>query len=146
MSRKAVRAIVRRGDKLLVMQRDKFGSRYYTLVGGGIKVDEEPPEALAREIMEETSMKLTKSTPAFKEHAGDPYGAQYVFVCEVEGDEPKLAPDSEEAQINELGQNIHTPIWVSIDEFKELPFRSERLKQAILDGIANGFPAKPIPL
>jgi ADP-ribose pyrophosphatase YjhB (NUDIX family) len=143
MSRIAARAIIRRGDKLLVMRRDKFGHRYYTLVGGAMKGGETPEQALARELWEETSMKLTHTKPVFKEEAGDPYGTQYIYVCECEGDEPVLAPDSEEAAINALGQNLHTPQWITIEEFKTIPFRSERLQRAILEGIANGFPENP---
>jgi ADP-ribose pyrophosphatase YjhB (NUDIX family) len=143
MSRIAVRAIIQRGDKLLVMRRDKFGHRYYTLVGGAMKGGETPEQTLARELQEETSMKLTKLTPVFKEEAGDPYGTQYIYACECEGDEPVLAPDSDEAKINELGQNLYTPQWISVEEFKTMPFRSERLQKAILEGVANGFPEKP---
>jgi ADP-ribose pyrophosphatase YjhB (NUDIX family) len=143
MSRNAVRAIVVRGDKLLVMRRDKFGQQYFTLIGGGMRVGETTRQTLERELMEETCMKVTSAQPVFKEEAGDPYGTQYVYVCEVEGDEPKLAPDSEEAKINELGQNLHSPQWMAIDEFKTATFHSGRLQQAIITGIEKGFPEKP---
>jgi ADP-ribose pyrophosphatase YjhB (NUDIX family) len=83
MSRIAVRAIIQRGDKLLVMRRDKFGHRYYTLVGGAMKGGETPEQTLARELQEETSMKLTKLTPVFKDEAGDPYGPSISMPASV---------------------------------------------------------------
>jgi ADP-ribose pyrophosphatase YjhB (NUDIX family) len=146
MSRTAVRAIVLREDKLLVMRRDKFGERYYTLIGGSMAPGETTDQTAKRELLEETSMKLVSAKPVFKEEAGDPYGTQYIYLCECEGDELALSPDSEEAKINELGQNIYTPEWMRIDEFKSVSFRSERLKQAILSAIEHGFPDKPTVL
>jgi 8-oxo-dGTP pyrophosphatase MutT (NUDIX family) len=128
------------------MRRDKFGHRYYTLVGGSMAPGETTEQTVARELMEETSMKLTSLKPVFKEEAGDPYGTQYIYVCECEGDELVLSPDSEEAKINELGQNLHSPQWMSVEEFKTVPFRSPRLQKAILAGIENGFPDKPTVL
>jgi 8-oxo-dGTP diphosphatase len=141
--RSAARAIIRRDGKLLVMRRDKFGHRYYTLVGGGIAIGETPQVALARELYEETMMKLTHATPVFKEEAGAPYGTQYIYVCECEGEEPIVSPNSVEATLNKIGKNTHTPVWISVEEFRRVPFRSERLQRAILDGIKNGFPEKP---
>lgn len=127
----------------MVMRRDKFGDQYYTLIGGGIEVGEEPKDALARELKEETGFKLTKAAAVFKEEAGDPFGTQYIYVCECDGDEPILAADSTEAKLNAMGQNIHTPTWLSLGDLKDVTFRSERLKQAIINGIAHGFPDKP---
>jgi ADP-ribose pyrophosphatase YjhB (NUDIX family) len=146
MSRSAVRVIVRRGDKLLVMARNKFGQQYYTLIGGSMRPSETTEQTAARQLLEEASMKLTSAKPVFKEEAGDPYGTQYIYLCEVEGDEPKLSPDTEEAKINELGQNLYTPQWISVEEFRKVTFRSERLQAAILSGIEKGFPEKPTVL
>ena len=128
------------------MRRDKFGHQYYTLVGGSMAPGETTEQTIRRELLEETGMHLVSAKPVFKEEAGDPYGTQYIYLCEVEGEEPKLSPDSEEAKINELGQNLHTPQWMSVEEFKTVPFRSERLQQAILAGIQNGFPEQPTVL
>ncbi len=125
------------------MRRDKFGHRYYTLIGGSMGPGENTQATMQRELLEECGMKLLSVKPVFKEEAGDPYGTQFIYLCEVEGDEPHLSPDSEEAKINELGQNIHTPQWMSIEEFKTVEFRSEKLKQAILQGIEKGFPQEP---
>jgi hypothetical protein len=91
-------------------------------------------------------MRLTKAQPVFKEEAGDPYGTQYIYLCECEGDEPALSPNTEEAKISALGQNLYTPQWISIEEFKTVQFRSERLRKAILAGIERGFPEKPTVL
>lgn len=127
-------------DKLLVIERDKFGKKYATLPGGRIEIGEEPEEAIRRTLREEASLEVGECRLVFIEEAGDPYGTQYVYLCEYIGGEPKLAPDSEEAAINELGENIHQPAWLTIEELADKSFVSEGLKQRILTGYNDKFP------
>jgi ADP-ribose pyrophosphatase YjhB (NUDIX family) len=142
--RKAVRAIVLREGNLLVMHRNKFGKEYDTLPGGNIELGETQEQALLRELSEETSVQVTPKRLVFIEQAGDPYGTQYVFLCDYVSGEPQLSPTSEEAYINKLGQNLYEPKWVAVSDLPELPFLSEKLKQAILQAISTEFPAEPL--
>lgn len=142
--RRAVRAIILKDDRLLVMHRNKFGKEYETLPGGNIELGETPEQALLRELVEETSVKVTPKQLVFIEHAGDPYGIQYVYLCEYISGEPQLAPDSEEAHINKLGQNLYEPKWVSIADLPELPFLSEKLKDLLLQAVKTEFPTEAI--
>ena len=143
--RKAVRAIVVRGDQMLVMHRNKFGREYYTLIGGGIQGSESAEDALRREVAEECGFVVTGGRLVFIEEAGDPYGTQYIYLCDVSGDEPRLAADSAEMSLIPLG-NIHTPMWAPIADIENVPFRSENLKQAIMYGFKYGFPEQPVQL
>ena len=138
--RKAVRAIIIRDNKLLVMKRNKFGKEYFTLVGGGVDFDESNEQALVREIAEETGLTLKKARLVFTEEAGLPYGTQYVFLCEDPGGEVALHAESEEAKISSMGENIYDPMWLDLDQLPKSEFRSEALKQAILAGVKDGFP------
>lgn len=142
--RKAVRAIVIKDGKLLVMHRNKFGKEYETLPGGSIEVGESYEQALLRELQEETSVVVKPERLVFVEQAGDPYGTQYVFLCSYVSGEPQLAPDSEEALINKLGQNLYEPKWVAVSELSNLPFLSEKLKGMIMESIATQFPSDTI--
>jgi 8-oxo-dGTP diphosphatase len=141
--RKAVRAIVVRGNQMLVMHRNKFGHEYYTLVGGGVQGNESAEQALRREMAEECGFNVSGGRLVFIEEAGDPYGTQYIYLCEVEGDQPQLAADSAEAALVAMG-NVHTPMWAPIDQLETVPFRSEELKQAIMYGLKYGFPEQPV--
>ena len=143
--RKAVRAIIIRedDDDLLVMKRSKFGQVYYTLVGGGIEPGETPEQALAREVEEETSLRVLSARHVYTEEAGAPYGTQYYFLCEYAGGTPQLMPDSEEASINKLGQNIHEPMWLPRAMLPKISLRSEALKHTLLQALKNGFPSSP---
>ena len=138
--RQAVRAIIIRDGKLLVMKRNKFGEVYYTLIGGGVDLGESPEQSLVRELYEETTMTAQRARLVFIEQAGEPYGDQYVFLCDDVSGEPKLSPDSEEAKISNLGQNTYEPMWLPLSDLASVPFRSETLKKKLLDGFARGFP------
>lgn len=142
--RRAVRAIVVRDGKILLIHRNKFGSEYYTLPGGGIDAGESAEQALKREIQEECGFTVLSGRPVFVEEAGNPFGTQYIYLCEVEGQEPQLAVHSDEAQIHALGQNLYTPKWVALKDLPELQFRSEALKATILHAQKSGYPAKPV--
>jgi len=141
--RKAVRAIIIRGDDLLVMKRNKFGQQYYTLVGGGIKPGETPEQALRREVEEEASLRVLSAKHVYTEEAGEPYGTQYIFLCEYAGGAPRLMSDSEEADINRLGQNIHEPMWLPFAMLPKITLRSEALKYTLLHALKDGFPDTP---
>ena len=137
--RQAVRAVVVRNGYLLAMHRNKFGQEYYTLPGGGMKPGEQAEHALLRQMQEETGVQTINPRLIIVEEAGDPYGTQYVYLCQYIGGEPALDPQSEEAQINKLGKNLYSPQWLPLHSLASVPFRSETLKQVLLKGLSRGF-------
>lgn len=142
--KQAVRAIVLKDSSLLVMKRNKFGSEYYTLVGGHVELGETTENALYRELEEETQIKVSNPRLVYIEAAEVPYGDQYVYLCDYVSGEPVLSPDSDENKINKIGNNMYSPMWVALDKLGELPFRSEKLKKKIIKHIAEGFPEEVI--
>lgn len=141
--RQAVRAIILRGNDMLVMKRNKFGMKYYTLVGGGVDAGEDVEAALRREVAEETGIQIGRIQKVFIEDAGDMYGLQHVFWCEYVGGEPELAVESEEAKITAMGQNTYEPMWLATTKLPTIAFRSDSLKHALIDAFANGLPSEP---
>lgn len=141
--RKAARAIVIYDKNILLMKRNKFGTIYYCLPGGGIDMGETADQAVIREIKEETSLAVSPPRLVYIEEAGEPYGTQYIFSCEYQDGEVKLQPDSIEAQLNKAGKNLFEPLWVPISKFASLPFRSTVLQKELLDAFRDGFPVDP---
>jgi len=141
--RKAVRAIVVKDDALLTMHRNKFGEEYYTLVGGGIDIGETPESTLYREVGEETTLKIANPRLVFVEHSGDPYGDQYIYLCDYVSGEISLPSESTEAKINELGKNLYTPMWLPVKDLPNVPFFTEKLKSVLINALLHGFPEKP---
>lgn len=144
--RQAVRAIIVHDGHLLVIHRNKFGEEYYTLPGGGIDPGETAEHALLREVHEETTLSIINPRLVIVEDSGDPYGMQYIYLCQYASGEPQLRPDSDEAKINALGQNLYSPQWLPMHSLSSVPFRSKTLRQALLQGLAKGFDMQPITI
>lgn len=140
------RAIVINGEDFLVMDRNKFGTKYLTLIGGGLDPNEDPVDAVIREVKEETTLSVNNPRLVIIEDAGNVFGLHYIFLCDYRGGEVKLSPDSEEYKISQLGQNIYTPKWIKISELEESNFLPKELKYHILEFIKNGYPEKPIKI
>lgn len=144
---KAARAIIIENNRLLVMHRNKEGSKYFTLVGGRIGENENIEQGLVREIKEETGMDITSARLVYTESHDEPYNDQYIFLCEVAPhDSISLQDTSEEAFINKLGSNTHEPAWTDVKAFANIPFRTPQLQAAIVLGLKKGFPKVPIAL
>jgi len=144
---KAARAIIIEDDKMLLMHRNKFGSQYYTLVGGRVSGDETIEQALVREIREETGLVITAARLVFFEEHPEPYNEQYIFLCEVAPHGDVAIQDyAEEGYMNKLDANIHTPMWVETKAFAHVEFRTPQLQKAIIESLQHSFPAHPVKL
>lgn len=144
--RRAVRAIIIKDGQLLVMHRNKFGKEYDTLPGGNVELDEQPEQALARELMEEAQLEFANPRLVFLEQAGEPYGQQYIYLCDYVSGEPMLQPGSEEDVISKMGHNLYKTMWIKLSDLPAKPFLSEALKQAILQHNQRGWPDKPLEI
>ncbi len=145
--RKAVRAIIVKDDQLLVMNRNKFGQIYFTLLGGKIDLGETPEQAVIREVKEESGLDIKNPQLTIIEDAGDPFGLQYIYRCDLVGDTtPKLSPDSIEAKIAQAGENLYVPMWLQVSDLPASPFLSENLKQTLIKCLKDGFPEEVINL
>lgn len=144
--RRAARAIIIKDGSLLVMHRNKFGHEYDTLPGGNIELGETPQQALQREVNEESQVQFRDPRLVILEHAGDPYGDQYIYLCQYVSGEPRLHPDSTELLLNKMGQNLYEPKWVALNDLPHLPFLSEKLKETILTFLQSDWPQNPVEI
>ena len=142
--RKAARVVLIKDDRLLVMHRNKFGTEFYTLPGGGIEPGETGEQAAVREIYEETMITFNHPRLVMIEDAGTMYGQQFIYLGEYISGEPAIQPGSEEDLINRLGKNIHTPMWLPMAILPSVEFVSLQLKNHILHFSEYGWPEDPI--
>jgi ADP-ribose pyrophosphatase YjhB (NUDIX family) len=143
----AARAIIIENNNLLVMQRNKQGMIYYTLVGGMVSENETPEQAVMREVQEETGLTVTNYRLVYTEKHPAPYNSQYIYLCEVAPHESiGLTLGSEEEKMNRHGINMHTPYWAPLRQFDKIQFRTPAVQKAILSAIKKGFPNEPTAL
>ena len=143
----AVRAIIIENGKILVMHRNKYGSQYYTLVGGRINDGETPEQALVREVKEETGLTVTAARRLYHEQHPTPYNEQHIYYCEVAPhDGVAIQEDSEEGAMNRYEMNTHQPLWVSPSAFDKLAFRTPQLHAALSKAFKQGFPTDVVEL
>lgn len=141
---KAARAIIFEDNKILVMYRNNQGNEYFTLVGGKLDDNEDAHQALVREVKEETGLDVVASRHVFTESHPDPYNDQFIYLCQVAPHGAiEIQDSSEEATMNKLGLSIHRPMWVDLNSFPAIAFRTPQLQQAIIKCVNNGFPDAP---
>jgi len=144
---KAARAIIIEDGKILVMRRIKFGAEYHTLVGGRLNEQENTTQALVREVMEETGLKVTAARLVFYEEHKAPHNEQFIYLCEVAPHQDiAIQGTSEEATMNKYDMNIHQPEWVGLRNFAGLHFRTPQLHAAIIQSLQKGFPKEAVKL
>lgn len=143
----SARVIVFKDNQMLVMNRNKFGKMYRTLVGGGVEPGETPDKAAIRETLEESSIVIRKPKKIFTETVPEYNVVQHIYICEYVSGEPSLHPESEESESNLAGGNLYTPAWIKLDEiFKELdglPFVTRRLLDEINFAFERDFRISP---
>ena len=90
--RLAVRAIILRDDRLLLVNAWKGRTHLWTCPGGGVEVHQSLPEALAREVREETGLVVAVEEPCLVNEFHDPRGTFHqvdiYFRCTIVSGDP----------------------------------------------------------
>lgn len=117
MNRTACRAIILRGEEVVLMHRREKGTEYYCFPGGSVEPKETTEAALLREIKEETSLGVVVEKLLYRHRLRQNDDDQLFYLCGYVSGEPRLHPESEE--IKSLSDDyFEEPVWV---EMKRLP-------------------------
>ena len=124
------------------MERWRPKLHYFSIPGGGIEPGETAKEAVAREIMEETSSKVQVEKQVLEMHDGE--FSHKIYLCKYISGEPHM-PEHAPEYLHMSDDNRFKPGWQPIERLPELPFTYwQPLQQPLIDGLANGFPADPV--
>jgi 8-oxo-dGTP diphosphatase len=111
-----VTAVFKNKDQALLIHRFKNGNEYWVAVGGGMEDGETEEEALVREVLEETSLKITdfKKVKTLKAEFDDLYP---VYLCQTDSYAKISLGGPEKEKYSENNQYI--PTWVNINSLPD---------------------------
>jgi ADP-ribose pyrophosphatase YjhB (NUDIX family) len=127
-----VQAWIDRDGSYLALRRagDPFAGKW-NMPGGFVEKDESGPEAIAREVREETGLEIEveRVIGVYESRYGDDDDAVRIFdvafLCRLTGGELEVAEDESSAAE-----------WFSLDEFPEPAFAGERSALAALRALS----------
>lgn len=122
-----VSAIIVNKNKVLLIHRKKEGREYWVFPGGGVEENETTEQAIKREVLEETSLKVTNCAYSF-DYLDESKVAHPVFVCEVENGEPKLGGPEAEKHSKE---DWYHPEWIKLKDAIDLNVYPEEGKRVL---------------
>lgn len=143
--RRIARAIIIRGEQLLVMKRNKHGDMFFTLPGGGIDDGETAQQAAEREVREEASIECRAVRELYHERVKE-FGETYYYLCDYVSGEPALAPNSEEAIETAKGENTFQPMWLEIRSLEDSVFYPRNVAHRLEKDLDEGFSEQVIKM
>ena len=126
--RLAVRAILRHGDRLLMV--NAYADQRHGLMcapGGGVEVGSSLPDNLKRELFEETGLTVTVGAPClvneFHDPSGDFHQVDVYFHCTLDG---SATIDPEWRDTDDI---VVERRWLTEDELRNVRYKPDSLAQ-----------------
>ena len=116
----AIIVLIHRGDEVLLVHAKNFKSDFYGLVAGFVETGETLEEAVNREVMEETGLRIRNLSYWASQPWPYPCGLMVGFYAEYESGELKL-------QFSELSKGA----WFRYDQLPTIPEKLSLARQLI---------------
>ena len=125
--------IVIHENQLLVMYRKKNNHMYYTFPGGTVEKNESTETAAQREILEETSIRVTVEKLLYEIDIISKTSTkrEYFYLCRYIDGTPQLLPGSiEYIRLNE--KNFYKPLWIPLEKLAHLKLYPFEIRDKLL--------------
>jgi 8-oxo-dGTP pyrophosphatase MutT (NUDIX family) len=140
--RHTARALVIRGDNLLLMERWRDGLHYFSIPGGGIEPGETAEQTAVRELAEETGCVVRPARLLYILRLAD-QTEHSIFLADYVSGEPQLPADSPEA-LEGNSKNRFKPRWVPLDQLADKDFLVwAPVRDQLLHDLPYGLPETP---
>ena len=139
------RAIIIHDDKILL---NEFGDGVcYNFPGGQIEENETAPEAVVREVFEETGYSVEAEDYVFtfeyeanhcNYYEGEGHRIHMFFRCRLKEDIQKEIPVQPDGDPNDSTMQTK-PKWVLLSELKIIPFLPSSIRKSLIEYIDTGI-------
>jgi ADP-ribose pyrophosphatase YjhB (NUDIX family) len=138
----SAKAVVVDGGRILLLRHEDDDGDWYSLPGGGQRHGETLPEAVERECLEETGLRIRAErivlirdyiadNHEFAEEDSGAHQVELMFQCDLAGrDVPQLgsAPDAMQTGVE----------WVELERLRDLRMYPKAAARILADGIPEG--------
>lgn len=141
--RLSARGIIIHDGKILL--NSLAGGAYYNFPGGQIEEDETAPEAVAREVREETGYAVEVGDYVFTyeyepgrcgSYEGDCHRMHLFFRCGLKHGAETAAPFHPDRNPGDLSPS--RPAWIPLAELKSTPFLPSAIRESLLEYLDTG--------
>lgn len=132
-----VEALIINDGKILTIHRKNHGQEYWVLPGGGWEENETQEEGVAREVLEETSLKVEIIRPVFFLYVEND-GQKLVYLCKHLGGEPALGNFNEKRTMASDDDQLYEPAWINISELQNIKLFTLEFRDWFLENYKNG--------
>jgi 8-oxo-dGTP diphosphatase len=134
-----VNAMIFRGSDILLVQIDSptTGTTFWMPPGGGVMFGESLHEALEREVLEETGLRVSPGKLRYvTEYIRKPYHAvEFYYHCEVTGGSAAMGSDPE---LDAGSQIIRDMRWIPLGELQTMDIYPAFLRLEKAEDLLNG--------
>lgn len=120
-----VAGVLTRGDRILLVEHERAGRRYHLLPGGGLEWGETCAAGLAREFMEEVSLKVKVGELLFINESIDPAGRRHIVNLTF-----RVRPAGGALRVH-TDQRLKAAAWVPRAELPGMAFYPAILKDLL---------------
>jgi len=128
-----VRAIIKKGNNILLIHRIKNGREYWVFPGGGVeKTDTDQKSALTRECIEELGVEVGVGDLFTTYKLGEVGNEQceYFYFCEITGGELGTG-SGPEFQEGTHYQGMYNLEWIAFNNFSTKNIQPEKVKKEL---------------
>lgn len=132
--------IVIHENQLLVMYRKKNNRIYYTFPGGTVEKNESTEITAQREILEETSIRVTVGKLVYEIDIVSEISTkkEYFYLCTYIDGTPQLQPGSIEL-IRLSDTNFYKPMWMPINKLAELNLYPFEIRDRLIQDLEKNI-------
>lgn len=138
------RAIILRNRHIALIKRQRDGSVYYVIPGGGMEPGETPEKTAIRESYEELGLKiaidrlLAKVTYRGRE--------QYYFLAKTTGGHFGTGKGPEMLGKYPPERGTYTPVWVPLSEIEKINLFPPSIAELVSSAVSSGWPTDTVEI